>query len=274
MRRVPHWICLAAALLLAAFTGAPPRKEPGPGTALADKDRLSLLGHWFDRPYRYMFDRANPRLTLGQSAYGEFQAGIDGIIKYGGLARAAAAHLGLKRPSFGDLRPLQRLSGLPVYRSRTRDGRSPSRFNPAIVRWGYLNLIPAPDDRVLGHRCQEIYDRIFSRFFRLMAASYLHLDRGRLWKREIRAYRQAMKRRRFDGVDYLQRRYAGVLPGYDLPRDGTRFTAPMSVGFWLRRRMDGTASELWTGLGLLLQRFDRSYWGGLKQTASGSHAAP
>ena len=222
----PPWTLLLAVplcLLLLAFSGT--RTKRGPGKPLDPGALLSVYGHWFDSPYEYMFDRGTPRLTV-------------------------------KGRAFGDLRPMEQLSGLKIYTRRSQTGRDFSRFNPNIVRWGYRNLIPDPGARLLGHRCQKIYDKLFARFFRLMAVSHLHLERGALWKQETRAYLRAMKRRRFDGIDYLQQRFTGALPALDLAQDGTRFTAPMALGFWIRRRIDGTADELWTGLALLLGRYD------------------
>jgi hypothetical protein len=34
----------------------------------------------------------------------------------------------------------------------------------------------------------------------------------------------------------------------------------MAIGFWIRRGIDGTADELWTGLTKLMQLYDGSWW--------------
>lgn len=239
-----------------------PRHGKGVGRAVGEKDLLAIIDHWWRRPYSYMFDRGGQTqgLTVHGRHYGTFLGGIDGILKYGGLAPAISMHLRKQRSSFGDLRPIERLSGLRVHRRRSRTLKDFSRYNPAIIRWGYQNLIPRPTARVAGHTCQRLYDAIFARFFRLMADSYQHLQRGQLWRKEQRAYLRAMKRRRFEGLAYLQRRHAGALPGYAVSANGTNFTAPMAVGFWVRRGIDGTARELWKGLTMVLQRYDRAWW--------------
>jgi len=257
-------IVLAPSLLLLCSLAVGGTRGSGgaPGKALSASDLLSIYRHWFDSPYRYMF-QGPTRLTVGQRPLGEFVAGIDGIMSYGGLAEAIAVHLGRAKPPFGDLRPVETLSGLKIHRRRGQGPRDFDRFDPAIIRWGYRNLIPAPSARLRGHTCQELYDRIFARFFRLMAASHQYLAQGGRMASEQRAYLRAMKRPRFDGIDYLRDRFAGALPAYDLPADGTRFTASMAIGFWIRRGIDGTARELWLGLGALLKRYDRPFWDGL-----------
>jgi len=265
MHRSALALFLALALCITGFTHTDKRRSPG--TPVAAGALVSIYTHWFDSPYEYMFDRGSPRLTVGNRAYGEFQAGISGIMEYGGLGEAAALHLGRPKPGFGDLRAIEKLSGLKIYRNKSTTIRGFSRFNPAIVRWGYLNLIPDPGAAVLGHSCQTLYDRLFARFFRLMAESYQHLERGQRWPTEQRGYLSAMKRKGFDGIDYLRQRFGSALPGYGLSQNGTNLTPQMAIGFWIRRRVDGTAAELWKGLGLLLERYDRAWWNGLRGQA-------
>jgi len=97
-----------------------------------------------------------------------------------------------------------------------------------------------------------------------MAESYVYLQRGGLFPTEQRAYLTAMKRKRFDGIAYLQQRFAARLQGYSVPQNGSQFTPQMAIGFWIRRHTDGTAAELWKGLGLLLARYDSGWWSGLQ----------
>jgi hypothetical protein len=250
-------LVLVVSLLPAAAT---PPTYKAVGRPVTAKELLAIYGHWFDRPYEYMFDRSNPVLTVGNQGYGVFLAGIDGIVLYGGITKAIAAHSQQPKRGFYNLRPIERLSGLKIHRQRASSERSFSRFNPAIVRWGHQNLIPDPQAGLLGQPCQKIYDRLFSRFFRLMVESRLYLQRKQSQRKEQAAYLKAMKRRRFDGIDYLQKRFSGALPNYDIDQDGTNFTPAMAIGFWIRRGIDGTADELWTGLTKLMQLYDGSWW--------------
>ena len=235
-----------------------PQKVKGkvPGTTVH-----AIYHHWFTRPYEYMFDRNKTVLSVRGRNYGRFMAGIDGIVLYGGVASAAAKHLKLKgRHRFYDLKPIEKLSGHKVYLRKSNSHRTFSRFNPKLIRWGHRNLIPAPQDRLQGHTFQTIYDAIFSRFFRLMADSYLFLHHKRSVKQEARAYLRAMKRRKFAGIAYLQNRYRGDLQAYSCQQDGTNFTPQMAVGFWIRRSVDRTDRELYAGLQRVMTLYDGVWW--------------
>ncbi len=246
-----------------AFAGESPGR--GKGAALTPKNLQRLYESWFEKPYEYMFDRSASKLTVGQKDLGTFQGGINGILKYGSLIDAAAKVAGLPSPGFGDLKPIERLSRLAVYVQQDTSGLTYSQFNPALIRWGHQNLIPKPQQKLLNHTYRVVYEKLFARFFRLMAESYLHLEKGKLWDKEVAAYKQAIKLKRA-GLPYLHQRYAGLLAQYNLPRDGTSFTPPMAFGFWVRRRMDSTAGELWTGLSKLMASYDGAYFGKLQKS--------
>jgi hypothetical protein len=235
------------------------------GSKLAPRTVQKLYEHWFEKPYEYMFDRSSSKLTVGQRDYGTFQGGINGILKYGSLIDAAAKSVGLPSPGFGDLKPIEKLAKLAIYVRQDASGLGYSQFNPGLIRWGHQNLIPKPQTKLLNHTYRVVYEKLFSRFFRLMAESYLHLERGKLWDKEVAAYKLAIKTKRA-GLPYLHQRYAGALAQYSLPRDGTSFTPPMAIGFWVRRKMDSTAGELWTGLGKLMASFDGPYWSKLQKS--------
>lgn len=256
------------ALLLWSWGLAPTRagsrtpKPPRAGAkgALTGGVMHSIYRHWFARPYEYMFDRSAPVLTVNGRSYGRFMAGIDGIVLYGGMTSAAARHLKLPRPRFYDLSAIEKLSGHKVHLRKSNSLRTFSRFNPRLIRWGHQNLVPAPGDLLFQHTYQRVYDGVFSRFFRLMADSYLYLHRQRVPKTEARAYLRAMKRKRFDGIAYLQKRYASELQAYAVAQDGTKFTPQMAIGFWIRRSVDGTDTELFAGLQKVMKLYDGQWW--------------
>lgn len=241
-----------------AFTRAP---RQGAGRALGDADLVALYGDWLNKPYSYMFDgQAQGNLPLGT-----FLGGIGGIMRYGGLAPAAARHLKIKQRGFYDLSPLEKLAELPIHTRRSTTLKTFSHFNRQLIRWGHENLIPAPGLKIGQQTCQQLYDGIFSRFFRLMAESHVLLHKQKKPTAETRAYLRAMKRRGFDGIDFLQRRYAGELQNYGVEQNGTNFTPPMAVGFWIRRSADRTDGELWVGLQKLMQRYDLKFWTTVQQ---------
>jgi hypothetical protein len=255
----------AAALLITVGAGprAFTRAQRGPGRALGDADLLSIYTAWMASPYEHMFEGAGQ--PAGNLPYGTFMGGIGGIMRYGGMAEAAAKHLKIRQRGFYDLTPVEKLSKLTIYKRRSTSLKDFSRYNPTLIRWGHQNLIPAPGLKVGGHSCQQLYDGIFARFFRLMTESYVLLRGSRDLRKERRAYLRAMKRRGFDGINYLQRRFAGDLRTYSTSQNGTNFTPPMAVGFWIRRSVDKTDTELWTGLQKLMRQYDLKWWSALQQ---------
>ncbi|MCA9667474.1 MAG: hypothetical protein KC503_17865 [Myxococcales bacterium] len=230
------------------------------GKRVSRADLLAIYGGWFRRPYPYMFS-GGTRLSIGGRSLGVFMGGVKGIILYGGLSGAIARHKGYSKRGFYNTDPIKQLAGLAVYkRHETRSLHDFSRFNPAIVRWGYQKLIPNPNDRILGVRAQEIYKRVFSRFFRLMSAAYRYLKRKRGGlAAEAKAYRTNLVGTRTDALTWLPQRYGGALPAFRTSA-GSALTAPMAIGFWLRRTLDGTAGELHKGLTKLMTLFDRGWW--------------
>jgi hypothetical protein len=158
------------------------------------------------------------------------------------------------------------LSGVSLYGPRMNDNQPFGFYNADLVRWGHENLIPDKDTAVGGVPAQQVYDVVFARFFRMMAESYLYLIDSGKYERERKAYWRMARRsgkNRPDGIEWLQGRYSGVLEQYATSWDGTSMTPQMAIGFWLRRRIDGTDGELWVGLKKLLKRFDREWYGEL-----------
>jgi len=229
-----------------------------PANTLSTIDQIRLYEGWFVHPYEYMFGPG--AFSVNGVSYGSLLAGIGGIVKYGGLIDAAARYLKLPRPSHGDLGPIERLAGLPIYKKVAAKGHL-AEINPAFVRWAVANTVPPPSAQLLGHSCQEYYDRVFQRFFRLMAASRAYLTTDVSMARERDAYQKAARAPRFDGLEWLEHRYARALPAYAIEHNGTNFTAPMAIGFWLRRNSDGTETELLQALQRLLSQYDPTFAG-------------
>ncbi len=226
-----------------------------PANALSTVDQLRLYQNWFTHPYEYMFGAGVFR--VGNLFYGSLNAGIGGIVKYGGIIDSAAAYLKLPHPSHGDLTPIERLAGMPIY-------KKPGKVNPAFVHWAVANAVPPPTATMLGHTCQEFYDNIFRRFFRLMAASRARFPDDAALARERDSYLKSARMPKFDGVAWLQREYHGALPEFAAPQDGTQLTPAMAIGFWLRRSSDGTEAELWTALRRMLTQYDPTFVAGLR----------
>lgn len=228
------------------------------GTEFTEEDRIQIGDCWFESPYSYMFDYGNP-VEINGKEYGRFRAGIGGIMFYGSLDQCLQRLASYKGISLDGLEPFEALSGEPLQKSGEWD-HSFKNINPKIVRWGYENLIPDPKSKVGGAACQLIYDRVFYRFFRVMTKSYLYLDKNGIFDQETFAYIKDTKAGA-DGIDWLNKRYSvvGSLIPFELNEDGTNMTVPMAVGFWLRRHADGSDKELWKGLTMLMEKYDKDW---------------
>lgn len=240
-------------------TETQPTKPKRARSSLPEPILRDLYACWLESPYPYMFDAPPPGVRapvidqIGPT--GTFMAGVGGIMHYGSLSTCMGRIAGVEKTSYSAMNTVEAFSGLSV----GIDGaqwRDPTRFNVELVRWGRASLIPDPGMIVQGDwTAGELYELIFSRFFRLMAHSYLELQNEDRLAAESQAY-FAATRRGLDGLDYLEGRFAGELPEYGGAWDGTQWTPAMSYGFWMRRAQDGTDDELWLGLRELLELYD------------------
>lgn len=243
----------------------PGEPEPRAGNTF-DPGLVATIGAcWFRKPYSYMFSTSSP-VTVGEQSFGMLLAGINGILYYGDLNQCFAEQLETGVTSYSDNQPFEKMSGLPIH-SDQMDGSQPFGFyNPDLIVWGHENLIPAQTDLIAGVPAQTIYTGVFSRFFRMMTESYLHLVQSGTYRQEMDAYWKVAAAQKQDGIDYLQARYHGVLSSYGGSWDGTSMTPQMAIGFWLRRGLDGTNDELWTGLKKVMLRFDGEWYANLRST--------
>jgi hypothetical protein len=221
-----------------------------------------MIACWFESPYDYMFDHGRP-LQIGGGSFGMLMAGVSGILHYGDLNTCAGRVSGTEPRSYSDDRPFAALSGLPIHSAQMSDSQPFGFFNPDIIDWGRRNLVPDPQSQVGGVSVQEIYDRVFQRFFRMMTEAYLHLRQTGGYQQEMDAYWQMAQDPAQDGIDWLQGRYS-ALSQYAAGADGTTMTPQMAIGFWLRRGIDGTSDTLWRALREAMQRFDGQWYAGLR----------
>ncbi len=254
---------------------APQRKAR---SSLPEPVLRSLYSCWLESPYPYMFDPPGPDDTRGIPVQGfrdagKFMAGIGGIMHYGSLSTCMAKQAGVEKTSYSSLDPVEAFAGMPVGQAGAQ-WRDPWSFNVQIVRWGRQSLIPDPSMEVIrGWTADEIYRVMFRRFFRLMAHSYLELEASGNVESQYGEYMAAVHGGK-DGLDYLHQRYGGRLPEYGGSWDGTQWTPAMSFGFWLRRRGDATAEELWLGLQELLELYDADWLDKLQRTYAGGEVPP
>lgn len=252
---------------LASFAESePPSPEAPPRRAgqarLPDETLRQLYACWFESPYPYMFEEPGPRsrpLPIKEIRAGQFMAGISGIMDYGSLSRCAEPLTQTSKSSYSAIEPIEALAQMEIRTDVHKHAYKPGLFNsyyPQVVRWGAGALVPDPQLEIIeGWTAKELYDSGFSRFFRLMAHSYMELVSADSLHTDTERYLAATLGGE-DGINWLHNHYAGRLMQYRGFYDGTQMTPGMAFGFWLRRDSDGSALELWLALRGLLRQYD------------------
>ncbi|MEM9936534.1 MAG: serine protease [Bacteroidota bacterium] len=230
------------------------------------KARLTELLSCFESEVRKdLKDQYGPYLLSSwQGTKKMFIAGIRGILYYANLGECFSYMSQEKLYDFYDYRPIEAVAGMKAFlKDQKEDASLPFSFaNPEIVKWGYTNLIPDPDTYVLGESCQAHYDQRYKRFFRLMAASYVHMNNQMNISTEVDWYKRNLySDPNYNGLSLLDQRYGAIMPEYDAY--GTDIYNPWhssySFGFWVRRNIDGSDKELWKGLSKLLNTYDKAF---------------
>lgn len=219
-------------------------------------EATALYGCWFERPYEYMFGYGGAPLEIGHRQYGMMMAGTRGILYYGALNECAGRLIGQSPASYSDTGPIGVLAGVPV--TLVNPSLPFETVNPQIIAWARARLLPSADQSIEGIPVQLAYDRVFSRFFRLMGESLFYVLDSSAIEVEATTYIQDVEQRRVDGIQWLEHRYAGI-PAHGGSWDGTTLTAPMAAGFWLRRELDGSLPACWHGLRDVFERYDRAW---------------
>jgi hypothetical protein len=269
-------VVTAACLLVACGSKKPPPRAASSSQVAPPRDVLerstidlqAFWSTWFASPYEYMFGAPEGRGWSNAPKLADegmvFGSGISGFYFYGGLDDCIRAHLG-QEVEYGhdDYASVVALSGRPFKIGEIGEGwdRGFGRYDPATIDWALRTLVPHPNQPFAGRSFQHVYDATFFRVVRLHALAYIDLNTRLDLERESKAYLQAMsKEPDFYGVEWLQRRYSSALANaYPLDQDGTLLTAPMVLGFWLRRHVDGTETSLVTALGVILRAYDRDF---------------
>ena len=147
-------------------------------------------------------------------------------------------------------------------------------YNPQFVKWMGDHLIPGETDAAFRARTQDTYDRAVAPLARIAWLTHLKLVAyNGCALAEERGYQAAIAAARDGGagVDY-ERWFFFMNPGFcdhandpdllfnqgfDGGVDGN--VVKTTVGFWLRRRMDGTEDEFVAGLTRLLKTYDAAW---------------
>lgn len=251
MKRNIFAILLSASVLLLSF-------NLGPNHKLNEDDLEHMYRCFFNNPYEYMFSDGG-KIEMNGAYYGVFRAGINGILFYGGLERCMGDISVDKGWDDTDKDVYEMISGIPATTGKMHGFDA---INPEIVKWGYENMIPNPKGDLDGFTYQEVYDGVFQRYFRLMTQTYLYVHNYTDVEKEKAEYIAAYSVEKYGVDDHLRERYTYIpmLMQIDYEPDGTAWTVPMGIGFWIRRAMDGSDKEIFKGLEMLMKQYDGKWY--------------
>jgi hypothetical protein len=156
---------------------------------------------------------------------------------------------------------LEQLSGERVFLSgphvNQRLNLNSARFghyNPRFVDWALEQLVPGANDRDFQRLTQASYDR----HLKLIARAYHHAQlllevNPELYDKLVRSYSSALQRGEVDPGKVL---LDAARSAYGQADPIDPYLSPTAVGFWVRRKIDGTSSKFARGLVKLLKAYD------------------
>ncbi|TNE50117.1 MAG: hypothetical protein EP343_09305 [Deltaproteobacteria bacterium] len=249
-------------------------------TTVSPEEQRFLTTTWFKglnsatRSMLFASPTRRWKLSLWGAKYGVFKEAWRGLAFYGDLngtfAKLLAQRQGLAgrqrktflrtfSSSFFSVDAIEALSGLRVVlRSSQQNPRGAfSLYNPKFVRWAVNNLLPSRRIYIASlANYQIVYRQVFRRLARLLAESYLTLQRSFSVQKEVTRYLNTVKKT--SALKYLPSRFHGKLTSYVVPN--AHLQPANAFGFWLRRHVDHTAPELWRGLRKLLYAYDARWF--------------
>lgn len=172
------------------------------------------------------------------------------------------------------------LVGVPVYASGPHtsealvlDSRySFGRYNPVFVARLRNILIPGESDQAFRAMTQGVYDGAIRPLARVFFVTYLKLMNNKeFFVQEKKDYANAIRTRTLEAYHYekyfsflnCEYPYGGKNlsdfqgPGFEGICDGN--VVKTCVAFWIRRELDGTSGEFYTGLEKLLMAYDSEF---------------
>lgn len=232
------------------LVGCKSTKQPVNNVRSIPESELSkLYTNGLKGSYEYMFDNSKKKTQIGEAYYGEYQAGIKGLLLYSNFGNAVSQYLqnekGVSTSSYSkdfyDIMKFQVFAdNIPAFQmGKTtfspwgifENGQQGfHRYNPQIIEWGTANLIPAPNTMIGDKTAQQVYNTVFFRFFRIMSKSYQFLEKGDSEK-EILAYRAKFSTKDFDALSYLRTRYNSKLDSYGNEGKTASFPQAKQLGF-------------------------------------------
>jgi hypothetical protein len=238
------------------------------------EDNLSIYSCWL-KGEPLSDKKSFATVSIGNESVGMFAEGIKGILYYNGLVDCFSKYLGWEEmDSWSEQRytVLEELSNgiVPVLKKGYDWGNYKEtkykfdHVNPKFIVWATNNLVPNPDAEIAGVKAQELYTKVMSRFFRLHTRAYLYLYYKAGLSKEQKAYEANMKNEEINFVSALNTRYENKFDEIysSVPNDDyyENLTKGIAAGFWIRRNIDGSINEIWSGLRQGMLIYDKEWF--------------
>ncbi|MDN4165660.1 hypothetical protein QWY31_09110 [Cytophagales bacterium LB-30] len=167
---------------------------------------------------------------------------------------------------------IRTLTGVNLYNTEGYEGSELpfGRLNPNLMLWARQNLLVDGETPLMDQTIQIVYDNLFRRMVWMLMVSHEYISQD--FDTEAHAYWMAMSEEGFYGPSYLYERYnpenlqETIFSKYyeEYPYNDEvyyYFTEEIAIGFWLRRRLDGSDKEVYKFLEALMEKYDSYAFG-------------
>ena len=250
------------------FAFVPPTKQKT--KKISKKDLQTLYGPTFKN-----FKSKGGAYDYGtvRSGDSQYYEGFQGLFNYADYPSDGVNNFLNRKSSnnWGSIEHYEKLAGMKMHITDSAYGEWGSssfhHYNPVFINWLTKNMIPPAGFSIKGVTAKYMY-RHYSRFFRLLAESYLYLNKNGSYDTQAKSYIDAVMEakkagRQEDGLDILFGTYHYALNGYEPSSESdipSPFESHMAFGFWLRRNLDGTHDEAYECLSKIMNRFDKRWF--------------
>ena len=170
-----------------------------------------------------------------------------------------------KKISQWSLKPLELISGVAIdkrpnskiIKEDNYRGEDELHLNPQFIQWLENYFILAKNDSKLFKKTEKLYLE-YQNFIRNFALAYQFITKQKEFDQELSGYQKNLSRGN-NAVEYIFEQYQNELET-TYPKVVNSDGLIYSVGFWLRRGMDGSKEQLYKILTKLLQTYDLNWY--------------
>lgn len=166
--------------------------------------------------------------------------------------------------SFLNFADIQKMAAMPIFLQgphkaeiNSQSSQEFGHYNPVFVQWLIDNLLPSKQDHEFILATQNMYDNYVRQLARTYFITYIELTQNHAlyFQESINTYQDLLQSQQLP-VGYHEDFHSFA----DLYQQGyERNVVKGAVGFWIRRSIDGTIDEFYTGLNNLLSLYDAEF---------------